>query len=304
VIVRRWQAYTGKAATFEGIDLTFEDFEGARASSPASRAAKPLPPADPSEEVTAMTKKPREPRDPRDTTHPRYEPTEDPTHPFYGASKMEGEPKPGSSDKDAYKVGPGYPPNEHKWKKGCPSPFPTGRPKKVPSMKPEIKKIFEDALNEQIPVTKAEKKIKLTKIALGLQQLATRCAKGDRNALRDVFTFAGILGVDLQGKEVVAEALGIDDQAILDDYVRRRQQSSPGPDDHVKAPPDLVDDDVAKPEPNETAAPSPESDTPAKKPVEPVLDEHGKPLPVSDIRYIRALRERNLAQQKKNREES
>jgi hypothetical protein len=31
-----------------------------------------------------------------------------------------------------------------------------------------------------------------------------------------------------------------------------------------------------------------------------VLDEHGKPLPVSDIRYIRTMRERNLAQQKKN----
>ena len=33
VIVRRWQAYSGKAALFEGTDLTFEDFEGARASS-------------------------------------------------------------------------------------------------------------------------------------------------------------------------------------------------------------------------------------------------------------------------------
>ena len=30
-----------------------------------------------------MTKKPREPRDPIDTTHPLYDPAEDPTHPFY-----------------------------------------------------------------------------------------------------------------------------------------------------------------------------------------------------------------------------
>ncbi len=51
VIVRRWQAYTGKAATFEGTDRSFEDFEGARASSPASHAAKPLPPAGPAEEL-------------------------------------------------------------------------------------------------------------------------------------------------------------------------------------------------------------------------------------------------------------
>jgi DNA modification methylase len=50
VIVRRWQAYTGKTATFEGIDLTFEDFEGARASSSARGAAKPVRSAGPAEE--------------------------------------------------------------------------------------------------------------------------------------------------------------------------------------------------------------------------------------------------------------
>jgi DNA modification methylase len=51
VIARRWQAYTGKAATFEGTDLTFEDFEGARASSPASHAATSLPPVGPTQEL-------------------------------------------------------------------------------------------------------------------------------------------------------------------------------------------------------------------------------------------------------------
>ena len=39
VIVRRWQAYTGKMATFEGTDLTFEDFEGARSSAAAQPPA-------------------------------------------------------------------------------------------------------------------------------------------------------------------------------------------------------------------------------------------------------------------------
>jgi DNA modification methylase len=51
VIVRRWQAYTGKAATFEGTELTFEDFEGARASCPASRGVTPLPPVGPAKEL-------------------------------------------------------------------------------------------------------------------------------------------------------------------------------------------------------------------------------------------------------------
>ena len=169
-------------------------------------------------------------------------------------------------------------------------------------MKPDIKKIFEGALNEKIEVTKADKKIVLTKLAMGFHQLATQWAKGDRHARRDVFTYAAILGVDLQAKDVIAEALGINQQALVDGYVQRRQQQSAeaSPEDHVKAPPDLVDDDVTKSGPNEVPAASPQPGTRAKRLAEPVLDEHGKPLPVSDIRYIRAMRERNLAQQKKN----
>ena len=34
VIVRRWQAYTGKTATFEDTGLTFEDFEASRSRTP------------------------------------------------------------------------------------------------------------------------------------------------------------------------------------------------------------------------------------------------------------------------------
>jgi Family of unknown function (DUF5681) len=249
-----------------------------------------------------MTAKPDEPHDPTDMSHRLYDSAKDPSSPFYEGNKSDAEQKPDLADEDSYKIGPGFPPNEHKWKKGCPSPYPKGRPKKVPSMKPEIKKIFEGALNEKIHVTKADKKIILTRLAMGFEQLAIQFAKGDRHARRDVFTYAAMLGVDLQPKDVVAEALGITDQAIVEDYVRRRQQLSaePAPDDHVKAPPDLIDDDVTKSEPNEMPAASPHSDTPAKKTIEPVLDEQGKPLSVSDPRYVRAMRERNIAQQKKN----
>ena len=252
-----------------------------------------------------MTKKPNEPRDPTDTSHHLYDPTEDPTHRYYLGSETEGEQKPDRPDRSAYKVGPGFPPNEHKWKKGCPSPYPKGRPKKVPSLKPDVQKIFEDAFNEKIAVTKAEKKIKLTKLALGLQQLATQFAKGDRYARRDVFTYASILGVDLQGKEVIAEALGVTHQAILDAYLRLHQTpaAEAAPHDHVKAPPDLVDDDVTKPEPNEMPAASPQPKAPAIKPLEPELDEHGRPK-ARDRAFIQRERERNIAQQKKNQEGS
>src|SRR2546421_1565857 len=144
-----------------------------------------------------MTKKPKESRDPTDSSHPLYEPTEDPTHRFYLGSETEGEQKPDQPDPSAYKVGPGFPPNEHKWKKGCPSPYPKGRPKKVPSMQPEVKKIFLNAMNVKVHVTKADKKTILTRLAMGFEQLAVQWARGDRHARRDVFTYAAMLGVDL-----------------------------------------------------------------------------------------------------------
>ena len=127
----------------------------------------------------------------------------------------------------------------------------------------------------------------------------------DRHARRDVFQYAVLLGVDLQAKDVLAEALGVSDQAIVESYVQRRQEQSVGaaPEDHVKAPPDLLDDDATKSEPSETSR-SPQSETSAKKPAEPVLDENGRPLPVNDIRYVREMSKRNLDQEKKNRGES
>jgi len=238
-----------------------------------------------------------------DPSHPLYDPTRDPTHPFYERDEAESDAK--SSDGDTYKVGPGFPPNEHKWKKGCPSPYPKGRPRKVPSMKPDVKKALESALNEKVVITKDKKEVVLTKAALGIQQLVNQFAKGDRHARRDLFQYAAQLGVDLHAKDIITEALGINEEAIVEAYVQRRlhQSAEASPEDHVKAPPDLIDDDVAKPDPNENPTNSPQLNT-RKKPPEPFLDEHGTPLSASDPRYIQALRERNLAQIRKDQGES
>ena len=255
-----------------------------------------------------MTEKPGEPRDPTDMSHPNYDPAEDPTHPFYEEDKAESEPKPDPSDESAYKVGPGYPPKQYTWKKGGPSPYPKGRPKKVLSMKPDLKKALEAALNEKVVITKDKKEIVLTKAALGIQQLVNQFAKGDRHARRDLFQYAAQLGVDLHAKDLITEALGINDQAIVDAAFQRRQRQpspEPAPDNHVKAPPDLVDDDVSRSEPSAPPAASPQADRPAKKVIEPERDEYGRPKPVvRDRAFIQAERERNLAQQKKNRGES
>lgn len=249
-----------------------------------------------------MTEKSDEPHDPTDMSHPLYDSAKDPTSPFYEENKSDAEQKPDPSDENTYKVGPGRPPRQHTWKEGGPSPNPKGRPKNIPSMKPDLKKALETALNEKIAITKDKKEIVLTKAALGIQQLVNQFAKGDRYARRDLFQYAAQLGVDLQAKDVVAEALGVNQQAIVDAFLQREKQPSAeaAPGTHVKAPPDLLDDDVAKPESNATPAASPQRTKSAAMPVEPVLDEHGNPLPVSDVRYIREQRERLIAWEKKN----
>jgi len=247
-----------------------------------------------------MTKK----FDPSDMSDSRYDAAKDPTHPFYEKDRAEDEPDPDPSDDSAYKVGPGRPPKQHTWQKGHPSPNPKGRPRKVPSMKPDLKKALEAALNEKVKVKKGDKEVVLAKAIVGIQHLVNQFAKGDRHARRDVFEYSAVLGVDLQAKELIAGALGVNEQAIVDAFLRRQQQpSSAAPTDtHVKAPPDLLDDDAAKSEPSTTPAASPQSEKPAKTAPEPVLDENGEAVPVSDIRYIRAVRERHLAQEKKNQD--
>jgi len=254
-----------------------------------------------------MTKKPSEPRDPTDMSDPQYDSAKDPTSPFYEEDKAGDEPKPDPPEQDGYKVGPGHPPKQYTWRPGGPSPNPKGRPRDVPSLKPDMKKMFEDCLHERIEVTKDNKKAKLTRLELGVRQLVNQFAKGDRHARRDLFQYAALLGVDLQAKDIIAEALPVDHQAIVDAALWRyqHQQLSPEPasEDHVKAPPDLIDDDVTQLEPNEAPAAKPKSDTPAEKFNGQPLDEHGKPKP-HDRASLRALQERKLAQQKKNQEQS
>jgi hypothetical protein len=248
-----------------------------------------------------MSNKPNKRLDPNDTSHPLYDPARDPTHPFYERDEAESEAKSDLSEGDAYKVGPGFPPNESKWKKGGRSPNPKGRPKKVPSMKPDLKKALESALNEKIVVTSKDKKeIVLTKAALGIQQLVNQFAKGDRHARRDLFQYASLLGVELHAKNIIEEALGVDDQAIVDAAFRRiAQQAAPeaSADDHVKAPPDLLDDDLTPSDSTERPDSGPHSE--AKQPPEPALNKKSKPMSEAESKYADELHSHFLAEQKK-----
>jgi hypothetical protein len=149
---------------------------------------------------------------------------------------------------DDYRVGPGRPPMETRWKKGDPSPNPKGRPRNNAALTPDVKKLFEDALNRKVPLTRNGRQTALAKLELGFEQLANQFAKGDRHARRDVFTYAAQLGVDFTGKaQALKEALAPNYQEILDAYSRRRQPATERQEDErVLAPADLLDDDAAK----------------------------------------------------------
>ncbi|OPH83782.1 hypothetical protein B2M20_05065 [Nitrobacter vulgaris] len=68
----------------------------------------------------------------------------------------------------------------------------------------DVKRLFEDALKQKVPLTRNGRRMTLAKVELGFEQLANQFAKGDRHARRDVFTYSEQLGIDLTGK---AEAL-------------------------------------------------------------------------------------------------
>src|SRR6266702_4467324 len=147
---------------------------------------------------------------------------------------------PESSSESEYKVGPGRPPFETRFKKGCPSPNPKGRGRKDATIAPDLKKALEDALNKKVKVRKGEADVLLSKAVLGIEQLVNQFAKGDRNARRDLMDMAKELGVDLLAgqKGKIEDVLSPGHDAILKSYFNRRLNPEKERPQRVVAPPE------------------------------------------------------------------
>jgi hypothetical protein len=136
-----------------------------------------------------------------------------------------------------YRVGPGRPPKEFQFKPGQSGNLQGARLRK-PSVGRDLKKLLERALSKKVKLRQGEKEYIVTKAEAGIEQLVNQYAQGDRQARRDLFDFAGRLGVDLaagQGEvlEKAVEALAPEDEALLADYrARARQASGPDQGDH------------------------------------------------------------------------
>jgi hypothetical protein len=129
-------------------------------------------------------------------------------------------------------------------------------------MFPDARKALEQALNKKVSVAQGDKKVRMTRVEIGIEQLLNQFAKGDRYARRDLMEYADKLGIDFLGKyrQALQEALPPNYKAILDGFLARRSgagQGAAAP--RELAPPDLLDDDRAEPEPTTPSEPKPQA---------------------------------------------
>ena len=120
-------------------------------------------------------------------------------------------------------------------------------------MLPDVRKAFERAVNKKVLVPRGDRKVLMTRVEIGLEQLLNQFAKGDRHARRDLMEYADKLGIDFLAnhRQTLEEALTPNYQAILDAYLARRSRAgNVAPAQRVLAPPELLDDDPAEPECN------------------------------------------------------
>jgi len=132
---------------------------------------------------------------------------------------------------EEYKVGPRRPPKEYQFKPGQ-SGNPKGRKRKAPSLLPDFKRLFDQAMSEEVTITQNDKKMILTKAQAGFKQLANQLAKGDRHARREAVAYAEKFDSDLMpgshkaSPEAVAEAARASSDYTLSDEVLERLSTS------------------------------------------------------------------------------
>jgi hypothetical protein len=146
--------------------------------------------------------------------------------------------------KEEYKVGPGRPPREHQFQPGR-SGNPKGAKRKQPSIRPDLKKALEQALDQTITLKQGEKEQIMTMAEAGMKQLVAQYAKGDHRARRDLFALAEKFKVNLfqtQNAERDDE-ISPTHQKILEAFCARWSDRAAEP-ERAFAPPELLDDDV------------------------------------------------------------
>jgi hypothetical protein len=157
--------------------------------------------------------------------------------------RADAAPAPTETPEPEYKVGPGHPPKEYRFKPGQ-SGNPKGLKRKPKPIAPDLKAALERALNEPIKLKQGERERTVSMAEAGIKQLVAQFAKGNHQARRDLIVLCDKLDVDLMAgqRQAVQEALAASHQAILETYVER-QYDKVVTRPPVFAPPELLDDD-------------------------------------------------------------
>ena len=150
---------------------------------------------------------------------------------------------PTKTSEPEYKVGPGHPPKEYRFKPGQ-SGNPKGLKRKPKPMAPDLKAALERALREPIKLKQGERERTMTMAEAGIKQLVAQFVKGNHQARRDLIVLAEKVGIDLMAgqQQALQEAVAANHEAILNAYVDRQYDKvvKRAP---VFAPPELLDDD-------------------------------------------------------------
>ena len=157
--------------------------------------------------------------------------------------RADAAPAPTKTSEPEYKVGPGHPPKEYRFKPGQ-SGNPKGLKRKPKPMAPDLKAALERALREPIKLKQGERERTMTMAEAGIKQLVAQFVKGNHQARRDLIVLAEKVGIDLMAgqQQALQEAVAANHEAILNAYVDRQYDKvvKRAP---VFAPPELLDDD-------------------------------------------------------------
>jgi uncharacterized protein DUF5681 len=157
--------------------------------------------------------------------------------------RADAAPAPTETPEPEYKVGPGHPPKEYRFKPGQ-SGNPKGLKRKPKPMAPDLKAALERALHEPIKLKQGERERTMTMAEAGIKQLVAQFVKGNHQARRDLIVLCDKLGIDLMAgqQQALQEAVAANHEAILNAYVDRQYDRvvTRAP---VFAPAELLDDD-------------------------------------------------------------
>jgi len=116
------------------------------------------------------------------------------------------------SEKTEYEIGYGKPPKSGQFRKGQ-SGNPKGRPKGVPN----LNRIIQQLLSEQVTITEGGKKKRVSTLVATLMRLKEKALKGDMRAIERVLVLAGDMAAELESSQA-ARSYSSADADIMERY--------------------------------------------------------------------------------------